>query len=144
MLVHGAPCIGPYDCPSGTLWNIKPCARPVRMYVILRGACRATLCVVPYRGFPTPLDPNNTGTNSKRNAKKLTTYGSGRRHRSPNNRINVNANIHAPINKQKPTPANSPRINNQRNNRCSKYITATLNAILSNASVLTPTKKENE
>ena len=77
MLVQGAPCIGPCDCPSGTLWNIKPCVRPVRMYVILRGACRATLCVVPYRGFPTPVDRNNTDTN---------------------NRIDVNANTHAPIN----------------------------------------------
>ena len=32
MLVQGAPCIGPCDCPGGTLWNFKPRARPVQMY----------------------------------------------------------------------------------------------------------------
>ena len=80
------------------MWNIKPSVRPVRMYVILRGACRATLCVVSYRGFQTPLHPNNTDTNNKTNTKNILTSG------IKYNRINVNANTHAPINKQKQIP----------------------------------------
>ena len=58
------------------------------MYVISWGACYTILCVVPYPGFLTLLDPNNTGSNSK---------------------TKVKSNIHAPIKKQKSMPKNSRR-----------------------------------
>ena len=72
------------------------------MYVISWGACRALLCVVPYRGFLTPLYPNNIGSNSNTNTTKIVpAYRSARKNRSPNNKTKVKANTNAPIKKQK-------------------------------------------
>ena len=51
-----------------------------------------------------PCDPNNTDTSSKTNPKNPCNFRSGRKSRSPNNRTNVNANTHAPINKKKTNP----------------------------------------
>ena len=58
MIVDGVLGIGPRDCPVGTSLVIKPCTRPVRMYVISRGCLQGQMSGLMRDGTTEPVSRN--------------------------------------------------------------------------------------